>query len=113
VSGVQVIAGSPLVKRMSEEATRDGHTASDQVFIRETPGVSGGYPCVGNTRIPVRSIVLAHRQTGSFERTLDAYPQLTRAEVRAALDYYAAHPARVDEDIQRNESVWEEITRRP
>ncbi len=80
---------------MSEEATRDGHTASDQVFIRETPGVSGGYPCVGNTRIPARN------------------PQLTRAEVRAALDYYAAHPARVDEDIQRNESVWEEITRRP
>lgn len=98
---------------MAKEATRDGHTTSDEVSIRETPGVSGGYPCVGSTRIPVRGIVLAHRETGSFERTAEAYPQLTSAEVRAALDYYQAHPARVDEDIERNASVWEEITSRP
>lgn len=103
----------PLVEKMTEEATRDGRTAGDQVFIRETPGVSGGYPCVGDTRIPVRSIVLAHRETGSLERTVEAYPQLTAAEVRAALAYYQAQPARVDEDIERNASVWEEITSRP
>ena len=92
---------------------RDGRTAGDETLIRETPGVSGGYPCIGNTRIPVRSIVLAYRETGSFERTLEEYPQLTPAEVRAALDYYQAHPARVDEDIERNARAWEEITGRP
>ena len=30
--------------------------------VRETEGVCGGYPCVGMSRIPVRSLVLAYRQ---------------------------------------------------
>jgi hypothetical protein len=29
--------------------------------------------------------------------------------VQAALDYYAAHPARVDEDIETNERALKEI----
>lgn len=70
--------------------------------IRERPGVSGGYPVVGDTRISVRLIVEAHRQLGTLDATVEAFPQLSREQVSAALDYYRADPLRVDEDIERN-----------
>jgi len=71
-------------------------------FVQETPGVCGGYPCVGNTRIPVRLIVEFTRDGLSIDDLLTMYPYLTPDQLRGALDYYAAHPARVDEDIRTN-----------
>jgi len=70
--------------------------------IRERPGVSGGYPVVGDTRIAVRLIVEAYRQVETLDDTVEAFPQLSREQVSAALDYYRANPGRVDEDIERN-----------
>ncbi len=69
--------------------------------INETPGVMGGYPCVGDTRISVRALVEVGRLYG-VETIAEYYPYLTRAQIDAGLAYYAAHPARVDEDIERN-----------
>ena len=97
---------------MSDGQIPTHQAARVDALIRETPGVSGGYPCVGKTRIPVRCIVLAYRESGSVERAAEAFPQLTREEVRAALDYYAATPGRVDEDIATNEQALEEIQSR-
>ena len=68
--------------------------------IHETPGVMGGYPCVGNTRIPVRALVEVGWLYGTPEAVADYFPQLSRAQVDAGLAYYRAHPARVDEDIE-------------
>jgi uncharacterized protein (DUF433 family) len=56
--------------------------------VTETEGVCGGYPCIKNTRIPVRALVLAFRQLDDFEQTVAAFPQMTRYEVRSALDWY-------------------------
>lgn len=92
--------------------SRNG-TTDDELVIRETPGVSGGYPCIGNTRISVRLIVESFRRLGSKERVADAFPQLSRQQVELALDYYEQNPARVDEDIERNERAWREVTSRP
>ncbi|MBA2449421.1 MAG: DUF433 domain-containing protein [Chloroflexi bacterium] len=50
--------------------------------MSETEGVCGGYPCVGDTRIPVRSVVTAYWQLGDFAQTMDAFPRLTREEIR-------------------------------
>ena len=85
----------------------------DFPHVRETPGVSGGYPCVGNTRIPVRLIVEFTREGVSIERLLKMYPQLTAEQIRGALDYYAACPDRVDEDIAGQEAMWAELRGRP
>lgn len=92
--------------------SRNG-TADDELVIRETPGVSGGYPCIGNTRISVRIIVEFLRQLGSAERVAEALPQLTLDQVQLALEYYELNPSRVNEDIDRNERAWREITSRP
>lgn len=80
--------------------------------IKETPGVCGGYPCIDDTRISVRLIIELFRKTGDFERTKAMYPQLSREQVRAALEYYERHPARVDEDIERNARTWAELQSR-
>jgi len=69
--------------------------------VNETPGVMGGYPCVGNTRIPVAALVEVRRIYGGMEAVVDYFPQLSRAQIEAGLAYYGAHPARVDEDIER------------
>jgi uncharacterized protein (DUF433 family) len=84
-----------------------------EAIIRETPGVSGGYPCIGNTRIAVRLIVEAYRATGNVDRVAERYDQLTRQQIEAALDYYREHPARIDEDIARNARAWADLTSRP
>ena len=80
------------------------------MVIRETPGVCGGYPCIGNTRIPVRLIVETYRQNGNFESTALVYDMLSREQIQLALDYYQSSPARVDEDIETNARAWEELT---
>ncbi len=71
-------------------------------FVEETPGIGGGYPQVRGTRTPVRIIVELWRATGDFERTAAMLPHLTQDQIRGALDYYAAYPDRVDEDIELN-----------
>ncbi len=81
--------------------------------IHETPGVCGGYPCVGNTRIPVRTIVTRYRATGSVASVAEALPQLTIAQIEEALAYYGEFSARVDEDIETNARAWEELRSRP
>ena len=81
--------------------------------IRETPGVCGGYPCIGYTRVPVRLVVESYRATGSLEKVVQLYDMLSREQIQAALAYYKAHPDRVDEDIERNRRASEELTARP
>ena len=77
----------------------------ERYFVRETPGVCGGYPCVGNARIPVRLIVDFTRDGMSIAELLEHYPQLTADQIRGALAFYATHPERVDEDRATNEQA--------
>src|SRR5687767_4100865 len=88
---------------------REGSMIGSDV-VRETPGVCGGYPCVGNSRIPVRSLVIAYRQTGDVDLVIETFPTLTPDQVRGALAWYAEHPERVDEDIARNEETLRELS---
>ncbi len=79
--------------------------------IHETPGVMGGYPCIGNTRIPVRIVVEVSRAHG-IESAYGYLPQLSHAQVDAALANYRAYPARVDEDIETNNRAFTELIAR-
>ena len=83
-----------------------------ETYVTETPGVCGGYPCVANTRIPVRLIVEFFRETRDVAAILAIYPQLSREQVEGALAYYAAHPERVDEDIAWNAEVLAQLQKR-
>jgi uncharacterized protein (DUF433 family) len=94
----------------SEMARANRMIGSD--VVRETAGVCGGYPRVGNSRIPVRSLVLAYRGLQDFALVVETFPTLTPEEIRSALDWYIVHPMRVDEDIERNEQALRELTGR-
>ncbi len=78
-------------------------------YVSETPGVCGGYPVVRGTRIPVRILVNVYREAGDLAEILAMYPHLTAEQVQGALDYYAAEPARVDEDIARHAHALAEL----
>ena len=67
--------------------------------IVRNPHVLGGEPVVRGTRISVRGVVLASREYGGVPQ---AYPQLTLADVHAALAFYEAHQAEIERRIRAN-----------
>ena len=60
----------------------------------------------------MRLVVEAFRETGDLNETIETFPQFSGEQVRAALEYYQDYPARVDEDIERNERALRAIRSR-
>ena len=58
--------------------------------IEINPAVMMGKPVIRGTRIPVELIVRKLSEGATEEDLLDAYPRLTREDIRAALAYAAA-----------------------
>jgi len=59
--------------------------------ITTVPGLCGGEPTIRGMRITVRDVVEYVELYGSRARVLQALPDLTEADVDAAMDYYRAH----------------------
>jgi uncharacterized protein (DUF433 family) len=51
--------------------------------------IMGGVPCIRGTRIPVASVIGLFAQGHSIDEVLADYPQLSAADVRAALEFAA------------------------
>ncbi len=58
--------------------------------VEAKAAVMMGKPCVKGTRIPVYILLEKMAAGESFEQLLTAYPQLTREDLRACLEYAAA-----------------------
>ena len=70
---------------------------STTVRIVRTADVLHGRPRIDGTRVGVYTLGVAARDRGaSIEDLLDAYPDLDREEIEAALDYYDDHPELMD-----------------
>lgn len=54
------------------------------------PKICHGQACLKGTRIPVHQVVRMLASGDTVEGLLEEYPQLTRADVMAALDYAAS-----------------------
>lgn len=80
---------------------RSAESEPAERIVRQ-PDMLGGEPVVRGTRIPVRSVVLTWREYGGVDGVLDAYPQLSRDDVEAALAFYRAHEAEIDWHIRAN-----------
>jgi uncharacterized protein (DUF433 family) len=65
--------------------------------ITSNPEVMLGRPCIKGTRIPVELLLEKLGEGVSVEELLEAYPQLEREDVLAALRFAADYMA--DEDI--------------
>ncbi len=78
--------------------------------IQKTPGVCGGRACVGNTRIPVWTLISFLQQGATNEDMIQAYPALTVDHLNLVREYYEANHAEIDRDIREQDE--EEIPAR-
>jgi uncharacterized protein (DUF433 family) len=69
-------------------------------WIRKTPGVCGGAPCVRNTRHAVAGLVEWKKQGLTDARILEHHPDLTQADLEAAWAYYATHREEIEQAIK-------------
>ncbi|MBU4273543.1 MAG: DUF433 domain-containing protein [Planctomycetes bacterium] len=79
--------------------------------IEITPGVRGGKPRIAGTRICVSDVVIWTEQGRSPYEIVADYPQLTLADVYAALAYYHDHQADIDRQIKESEDFVAAISR--
>ena len=57
--------------------------------VKVDPNICSGKPCIQGTRIMVTNILSMMAGGYSADRVLESYPELTRADVSAALEYAA------------------------
>lgn len=57
--------------------------------IEKNPKIMLGQPVIKGTRIPVELILRKLSEGGTIEELLDAYPNLRREDIQAALAYAA------------------------
>ena len=86
---------------------QQGNPASVEIFpgIKSTPGVCGGDPCVGNTRITVYGLELELKiNSGCNDRRelLDAYPGLSQDDLNNAWEYARLHADEIEHQIAEN-----------
>ena len=78
-----------------------------------TPGVCGGRPRIAGHRIRVQDIVLWHETLGwSPDDIVARYPQITLANVHAALAYYFDHVGEIRHAIAEDRRFAEELRQR-
>jgi uncharacterized protein (DUF433 family) len=73
--------------------------------IEKTPGVCGGDACVGNTRIPVWTLVNYRRLGATDAEILKDYPTLRLSDLKNAWAYAEANAEEIEANIQENEDV--------
>lgn len=101
---VQILALDPAEKAEVIQILTQTLTNGSQ-GIKKTPGVCGGDACIGNTRIPVWSLVNDRSLGMSDARILEAFPDLTAADLVNAWAYADAHPDEISTAIRENEEV--------
>jgi uncharacterized protein (DUF433 family) len=91
--------------------TAEPTTAIDVIgHIVRTPGVVGGKPRIAGGRIRVMDVVVWYELQGqSVAEILDEFPQLSAADVHAALAYYHDNREEIDEALERAQRFAEEF----
>lgn len=77
-------------------------TSDIQTRIVRNPRILSGEPTVRGTRVPVRSVVINYRRTGTVDEVCTALA-LAPEDVEEALQFYEAHQAEIDALIEENE----------
>lgn len=78
--------------------------------IEITPGVCGGRPRIAGHRIRVQDIVVWHEVHGmSPDEIVSGFPQLTLANVYAALAYYHDHREEIVQQMRDEEKLIESL----
>jgi uncharacterized protein (DUF433 family) len=82
-----------------------GPQSSDMPGIESHPGVCGGDPCIGGTRIPVWLLVRYRQLRMSDADLLKCYPTLQAEDLANAWEYERSHQQAVEQQIVENEKA--------
>jgi uncharacterized protein (DUF433 family) len=78
--------------------------------IEKKPGVCGGKACITGTRIRVQDIYVWYELQGQGpDEIVTRFPQLTLADVHAALTYYWDNTAEIQQEIADAESLVQQM----
>jgi uncharacterized protein (DUF433 family) len=81
--------------------------------IEQTADVCSGKPRIIGTRIRVQDVVVWHERLGlSADEIVSRWPQLTLADVYAALTFYHDHRAEIDAAMESGRKSVQEIQTR-
>lgn len=92
---------------MSQASTNSPATLDSHIEI--TPGVCGGKPRIAGHRIRVQDVVLWTEDGQSADEIVTGFPQLSLADVYAALAYYHDHREQIDNDIREDEEFFQRL----
>src|SRR3954447_18687391 len=80
--------------------------------IEITPGTCGGKPRIAGHRIRVEDVIVWYERLGlSADEIVSRYPQLSLADVYAALAYYHDHRQEIDNQMISGEALIDEMRR--
>lgn len=82
-------------------------SALHYAHIVKEPGYCGGKAAIDHTRVRVNNVVFLHKQGHSPEQIRESYPDLSLAQVHAALVYYYDHQDEIEAELARDDG-WEE-----
>jgi uncharacterized protein (DUF433 family) len=80
-------------------------TAIQYPHITTDARIAGGVPIIKGTRIAVRTVAGYYQLGMSPDEILQSLPQLSQAQLHAALAYYFDHQKQIDRDLKRNADV--------
>jgi uncharacterized protein (DUF433 family) len=80
--------------------------ATNLQHVESVPGRCGGKPCIVGTRIRVYDIYVCHELRGqSAKEIIEDFPQLSLADVYAALAYFHDHRDEIEAQIAVDEQL--------
>jgi len=82
-------------------------TAAKLVYthIVKEPGYCGGKAAIGDTRVRVNNVVWLHKEGRTPAEILESYPDLSLAQVHAALAYYYDHVEEIEAEFAREDEA--------
>lgn len=108
VSPVRISSG--LKNGRNANCRKDIMNVSTTSHIQAQSGVCGGKPCVAGTRIRVQDIYVWHELHGlSADEIVSRFPQVTLADVYAALSYYWDHRDEIQRQMQEESAFVDAI----
>ncbi len=73
--------------------------------IVKRPGYCGGKAALDDTRVRVMNVVFLHKQGMAPSQVVEIYPDLSLAQVHAALVYYYDHIDEIEAELARDEKA--------
>jgi uncharacterized protein (DUF433 family) len=74
-------------------------------YIVKEPGYCSGKAAIGATRVRVNNVVFLHKQGKTADEIRVEYPDLTLAQIYAALAYYHDHQDEIEAELAEDEGA--------